>query len=349
MRPDHRSPAFSSSGIPTCPGTRDRNSSQFHPSLCPPFGSPAAWGPLRLACPQIRHPRARNPTPAATAARPVAGCARREPPDQQRNTDQTYYRGRQRRATRPRTARPQTTRFRSRQPRSTSAARSSRQTRCTGYVAAPEQLPRPRHRIHVDRRGPAEPAAVVDHLDREQPVAAPNHSGSDVQASLRANRGPVPAPPAVRPAGRSQPAKPPTGPATLKSRPSSVPSRKFDAEVLAVQAPRKRNRSGPRCRPNCVTSLRDGTLVSSPSNAWHKWALLPTDEISNTEPVAPVVGNRMAYSVRSTERESCASYFRDGTLVVRHVIIFGHGHGLQRAIIDESQHRTPERLIMAQH
>ena len=37
------------------------------------------------------------------------------------------------------------------------------------------------------------------------------------------------------------------------------------------------------------------------------------------------------------------------SLVVRHVIIFGHGHGLQRAIIDESQHRTPERLIMAQH
>ena len=36
-------------------------------------------------------------------------------------------------------------------------------------------------------------------------------------------------------------------------------------------------------------------------------------------------------------------------LVVRHVIIFGHEHGLQRAIIDESQHRTPERLIMAQH
>ena len=32
------------------------------------------------------------------------------------------------------------------------------------------------------------------------------------------------------------------------------------------------------------------------------------------------------------------------TLVVRHVIIFGYGHGLQRAIIDESQHRTPERL-----
>ncbi len=37
-------------------------------------------------------------------------------------------------------------------------------------------------------------------------------------------------------------------------------------------------------------------------------------------------------------------------LVVRHVTIFANtGHGLQRAIIDESQHRTPERLIMAQH
>ena len=43
-----------------------------------------------------------------------------------------------------------------------------------------------------------------------------------------------------------------------------------------------------------------------------------------------------------------AENLADG-LVVRHVIIFGHGHGLQRAIIDESQHRTPERLIMAQH
>ena len=41
--------------------------------------------------------------------------------------------------------------------------------------------------------------------------------------------------------------------------------------------------------------------------------------------------------------------FEHVNLVVRHVIIFGHGHGLQRAIIDESQHRTPERLIMAQH
>ena len=37
------------------------------------------------------------------------------------------------------------------------------------------------------------------------------------------------------------------------------------------------------------------------------------------------------------------------SLVFRHVTIFGRGHGLQRAIIDESQHRTPEHLIMAQH
>ena len=42
-------------------------------------------------------------------------------------------------------------------------------------------------------------------------------------------------------------------------------------------------------------------------------------------------------------------FLRRRLLVVRHVIIFGYGHGLQRAIIDESQHRTPERLIMAQH
>ena len=40
---------------------------------------------------------------------------------------------------------------------------------------------------------------------------------------------------------------------------------------------------------------------------------------------------------------------RTNALVVRHVTIFGHGHGLQRAIINESQHRKPERLIMAQH
>ena len=52
------------------------------------------------------------------------------------------------------------------------------------------------------------------------------------------------------------------------------------------------------------------------------------------------------------EREGVATVLRvvlRSKLVVRHVTIFGHGHGLQRAIIDESQHRTPERLVMAQH
>ena len=65
--------------------------------------------------------------------------------------------------------------------------------------------------------------------------------------------------------------------------------------------------------------------MSSPSNAWHKWALLPTDEISNTESVAPVVGNRMAYSVHSTERENCSSYFRDGTLASELADCLGNG------------------------
>ena len=36
-------------------------------------------------------------------------------------------------------------------------------------------------------------------------------------------------------------------------------------------------------------------------------------------------------------------------LVVRHAIIFGTDLRLRRAIVDESQHRTPERLVMAQH
>ena len=47
-------------------------------------------------------------------------------------------------------------------------------------------------------------------------------------------------------------------------------------------------------------------------------------------------------------RKTTANLGKDG-LVVRHVTIFGHGQGLQRAIINESQHRKPERLIMAQH
>ena len=42
--------------------------------------------------------------------------------------------------------------------------------------------------------------------------------------------------------------------------------------------------------------------VSSPSNAWHKGALLPTDEISDTEPVPPVLVDRTAQSVRGRAR-----------------------------------------------
>ena len=58
-----------------------------------------------------------------------------------------------------------------------------------------------------------------------------------------------------------------------------------------------------------------------------------------------------AWFRRRTDRDVVIKLHTGGgkTLVVRHVIIFGYGHGLQRAIIDESQHRIPERLVMAQH
>ena len=36
-------------------------------------------------------------------------------------------------------------------------------------------------------------------------------------------------------------------------------------------------------------------------------------------------------------------------LVVRHVAIFGHGLARPARIVDESQNRTPECLVMAQH
>ena len=50
---------------------------------------------------------------------------------------------------------------------------------------------------------------------------------------------------------------------------------------------------------------------------------------------------------RISQSPHTRTFNHGAALVVRHVTIFGHGHGLQRAIIDESQHRTPERLIMA--
>ena len=61
---------------------------------------------------------------------------------------------------------------------------------------------------------------------------------------------------------------------------------------------------------------RGDQLVSRPSSAWHKWALLATDEISNTEPVAALLGDRTAQSVRGRGREKYAAYFQDGTLGV---------------------------------
>ena len=72
-------------------------------------------------------------------------------------------------------------------------------------------------------------------------------------------------------------------------------------------------------------------------------------EISGPENSALCQADRTAQSIRRRSENTYAIDLRDATLVVRHVIIFGYGHGLQRAIIDESQHRTPERLIMAQH
>ena len=36
-------------------------------------------------------------------------------------------------------------------------------------------------------------------------------------------------------------------------------------------------------------------------------------------------------------------------LVVRHVIILGHGLEFTACIVDDSQHRTPECLVMAKH
>ena len=72
-------------------------------------------------------------------------------------------------------------------------------------------------------------------------------------------------------------------------------------------------------------------------------------ELSGTENSALCLADRTAQSIRRRSENTYAIDLRDATLVVSHVIIFGYGHGLQRAIIDESQHRTPERLIMAQH
>ena len=51
-------------------------------------------------------------------------------------------------------------------------------------------------------------------------------------------------------------------------------------------------------------------------------------------------GGGKGHQVEATAKGSRLTGVADG-LVVCHVTIFGHGHGLQRAIIDESQHRNP--------
>ena len=79
--------------------------------------------------------------------------------------------------------------------------------------------------------------------------------------------------------------------ARTHGRPTSVLPLKFDAEFLAVQDRGDAIDSSPRCRPNCVMCLRDGTLgsvnntvltlttaslgfaVSRESSTWTQWAL----------------------------------------------------------------------------
>ena len=64
---------------------------------------------------------------------------------------------------------------------------------------------------------------------------------------------------------------------------------------------------------------------------------------------APLRRHLQEHTVDTLAEKGWSDKSNGELLVVRHVTIFGHGHGLQRAIIDESQHRKPERLIMAQH
>ena len=78
-------------------------------------------------------------------------------------------------------------------------------------------------------------------------------------------------------------------------------------------------------------------------------AIRPLGPIQDPEEHARGVRDDRALGQWAGDPLRAANLLRRRLLVVRHVIIFGYGHGLQRAIIDESQHRTPERLIMAQH
>ena len=80
-------------------------------------------------------------------------------------------------------------------------------------------------------------------------------------------------------------------------------------------------------------AFKDTWTLSDADVAWHGQSSEPEPKFCAT------IGRNAVWALRPGGE----------CLVVRHVIIFGYGHGLQRAIIDESQHRTPERLIMAQH
>ena len=110
---------------------------------------------------------------------------------------------------------------------------------------------------------------------------------------------------------------------------------------------RGRRRTIRRCpgAPYSRSTLRS-SAASPASDCRHVRQPLPSSSTSpSIAPPGRSVGSTSSYASwrRTLSAPAC------NTLVVRHVTIFGHGHGLQRAIIDESQHRTPKLLIMAQH
>ena len=117
------------------------------------------------------------------------------------------------------------------------------------------------------------------------------------------------------------------------------------------------NRRSNDTRTQLNTRLDDTNTGTSkrPTAAWN--ASRPASTTSAvtsancaTGPGSSKAPSRLSFRARARSKPPEQRVATGGApLVVRHVISFGYGHGLQRAIIDESQHRTPERLIMAQH